>query len=87
MLIVLTLNEYNTLRFNQLQKEIPDISQKMLSATLKKLEADGLINRTVYAQIPPKVEYNLTDKGKRFIPCIKSLVDWVSEELKLEKIS
>ena len=61
---------------------IPDISTRVLSTTLKTLEADGLIDRKVYAQVPPKVEYTLTDTGKSLIPLILQLTQWAQANMK-----
>ncbi|WP_418510043.1 winged helix-turn-helix transcriptional regulator [Corallibacter sp.] len=76
ILILLILNEEAVLRFNEIHKSIGDISQKMLSVTLKSLEADGFVSRKVYPQIPPKVEYRLTALGISLIPHIDSLTKW-----------
>ncbi|TNE79953.1 MAG: transcriptional regulator [Bacteroidetes bacterium] len=81
MLVLLLLNQEEVLRFNELHKIIESISQKMLSTTLKSLEADGLIERKVYAVIPPKVEYRLTDRGQSLMPHVLSLVDWANSNL------
>ena len=62
MLILITLDANEVMRFNDLQKSIGDISQRMLSVTLRTLEADGLIGRKAYPEIPPRVEYSLTDR-------------------------
>ena len=62
-------------RFNQLQKEI-DITQATLAAQLKKLESEGLITRTVYPEVPPRVEYALTEIGKEFYPVLDSIEAW-----------
>ena len=78
MLVLLLLNDAEVLRFNELHKIIQSISQKMLSSTLKSLEADGLIAREVYPVIPPKVEYRLTERGKTLIPKLQGLVDWAA---------
>ncbi|MEH0153335.1 helix-turn-helix domain-containing protein [Limibacter armeniacum] len=75
-LILLVLDEGQTLRFNEIYKCIESISQKMLTVTLKNLEADGLIKRTVYPQVPPKVEYELTERGRSLLPIIHELVEW-----------
>ena len=64
------------LRYGELSREMSDISTKMLTQTLKELEADNLIHRKMYPQVPPKVEYSLTETGKELIPFIKYLVDW-----------
>ena len=64
------------LRFGQLRREMPAITQKMLTQQLRELEADGLVNRQVYAQVPPKVEYSLTALGRSVMPVIKALCAW-----------
>ena len=77
ILVLSILGTKNTLRFNEINKEIgTDISQKMLTVTLRTLEADGLISRTVYAQVPPKVEYEITELGKTLVPHINALENW-----------
>ncbi|WP_417884868.1 winged helix-turn-helix transcriptional regulator [Zunongwangia sp.] len=80
-LVILILGEQEILRFNELQKKIGTISQKMLTVTLKKLESDGLISRKVYPQIPPKVEYALTELGLSLLPKLTSLVQWANENM------
>src|SRR3984957_16725826 len=65
-----------TLRFGELKKQIPDITEKMLSIQLKNLEDDGLIKRKVYTQIPLKVEYSLTAFGKTLIPILNAIAKW-----------
>lgn len=81
MLILFTLENHPTIRFKELQRNIPDISQKMLTATLKALEADGLINREVFPEVPPRVEYALTEKGKSLLPLIDNLLTWTSNNM------
>lgn len=81
MLILFTLENHPTIRFKELQRNIPDISQKMLTATLKALEADGLINREVFLEVPPRVEYALTEKGKSLLPLIDNLLTWASNNM------
>lgn len=76
MIILYWLGEFGVLRHNALHRLIGKISFKMLSSTLKELEADGLVLRTVYPQMPPKVEYSLTDKGKSIIPILFELCEW-----------
>ena len=76
MIILYWLGEFGILRHNALLRLIGKISFKMLSATLKELEHDGLINRKVYPQMPPKVEYSLSEKGKSLIPILFELCDW-----------
>lgn len=82
LLIILLLNENEKLRFNQLGKMIPDISTKVLSSTLKTLEADNLVKRTVYPEVPPRVEYNLTKTGASLVPIINELTKWAIENMK-----
>ena len=82
LLVLYTLNQEPTMRFNALQKSIPDISQKMLTVTLKTLEEDGFVSRKVYAEIPPKVEYSLTDRALSLLPCINTLIAWAKENMK-----
>ncbi|MEA4825512.1 winged helix-turn-helix transcriptional regulator [Clostridium sp. JNZ J1-5] len=65
-----------TLRFSQLKRRLHGITQKMLTQQLRELEEDGLIDRTVFPQVPPKVEYNLTDYGKKIIPVLYSIYCW-----------
>ena len=62
-------------------KAIPDISQKMLTVTLRTLEQDGIVNRRAYAQIPPKVEYSLTSRGQSLLPRLNALIDWAKEQM------
>lgn len=82
LLVLLVINEENVIRFNELGRKIPDISTRVLSLTLKTLETDGLINRKIYAQVPPKVEYSLTDTGKSLIPLIMQLTEWAQQNMK-----
>lgn len=76
MLILCVLAENESTRFNEIGKAIPDISPKVLTDTLKNLESDGLISRKVYAEIPPRVEYALTDVGRSLMPHLGSLIEW-----------
>ncbi len=76
ILILSILSENGTTRFNALAKLIPDISSKVLSNTLKTLEADGLISRHLYAEIPPRVEYSLTEQGRSLMPILVQLIEW-----------
>ncbi len=64
------------LRFNELRRLLPDVTQRMLTNQLRKLESDGLIARKVYPEVPPKVEYSLTDYGKTLAPIIQALKAW-----------
>jgi len=79
MLVVLLLHDAKVMRFNEIHKTISSISQKMLSSTLKTLEADDLVQREVYPVIPPKVEYQLTARGESLVPHLQSLMHWANE--------
>lgn len=79
MVILYCLMEYEPVRFNQLQRYIGRVSDKTLSQNLKELEADQLIHRTVYPQIPPKVEYTLTPRGKSLMEVLDQLCVWGTE--------
>ncbi len=83
LLVIYTLNAHNAepIRFNALRKLIPDISQKMLTSTLKTLEADGYVNRKVYAEVPPRVEYSLTPRSETLIPIMNSLIEWAGDNM------
>ena len=83
LLVIYTLNAHNAepIRFNALRKLIPDISQKMLTSTLKTLEADGYVNRKVYAEDPPRVEYSLTPRSETLIPIMNSLIEWAGDNM------
>ena len=81
MLVLFTLEYNRCQRFKELQRNIPDISQKMLTTTLKMLEGDGLIHREVFPEVPPRVEYSLTEKGKSLLPLIDNLLSWASEHM------
>ena len=76
MTILYTLMEFGVVRFNEMKRYIGGISYKTLSATLKELEADQLVHREEYPQIPPKVEYSLTERGKSLIPILDNLCQW-----------
>lgn len=81
LLVLYTLNESKTsvMRFNELRHEMTDCSQKMLSATLKNLETMKLISRKVYPEVPPRVEYQLTDTGKSLMPFLTQLIGWAKD--------
>ncbi|BBB90524.1 MAG TPA: helix-turn-helix domain-containing protein [Methylomusa anaerophila] len=66
----------NTLRFSELRRALPHITQKMLTQQLRELEGSGLVKRFIYTQIPPKVEYSLTDAGKSLLPILATLCQW-----------
>ena len=74
-----------TKRFGELQKYIGGVSQKVLTNNLRQMEKSGLINRKVYAEVPPKVEYSLTDLGKSLKPILDSMVNWGEDYRKMQK--
>ncbi|QMW66377.1 helix-turn-helix transcriptional regulator [Mumia sp. ZJ1417] len=78
-LLVISLLEEKTMRFNELRRAIDGISQRMLTVTLRNLERDGLICRTVYAEVPPRVEYCLSPLGCTLLGTIQSLVQWTEK--------
>lgn len=78
LLVVGTLHG-RRLRFTELQRHIPGVSQRMLSLTLRQLERDGLVTRTVHAEVPPRVEYELTAMGETLIPPAVALAEWAIE--------
>ena len=76
MEIIYQLASHQLLRFNELKRNIPRITYKMLSAQLKELEQDGIVIRKEYPQVPPKVEYFLSEKGNSLIPVLKEMCKW-----------
>ena len=83
LLVIYTLKNHmdGPLRFNALRKLFPVISQKMLTSTLKTLEADGYVTRKVYAEVPPRVEYSLTPRSETLIPIIDNLIVWAIDNM------
>jgi DNA-binding HxlR family transcriptional regulator len=75
-IFILWLLRDSILRFSELKRKIPKITQKMLTQQLRELESDGLVHRKVYAQVPPKVEYSLTDLGKSFLHILRAIHKW-----------
>ena len=78
MVILFQLFARSVLRFSELERAIPKVSQKMLAQQLRELERDGLVERKVYAEVPPKVEYRLTDRGRALCPALDQLLEWLS---------
>lgn len=76
ILILATLNANGTMRFNDIHRSIGDISQRMLTLTIQTLVQDGLVNRKVYPEVPPRVEYTLSSLGEDLMPLLTSLVKW-----------
>ncbi|EGJ99799.1 MULTISPECIES: winged helix-turn-helix transcriptional regulator [Dysgonomonas] len=81
LLVLTTLSVNGTMRFSDIQKSIGDISQRMLTVTLRSLEADGLIARTIYPEVPPRVEYCLTESANGLMPHLNNLVDWAVKNM------
>lgn len=76
LLVLYTLEQKEVLRFKDLWRQIPDISQKMLTSTLRHLEDDGIISREVFTEVPPRVEYRLSERGKSLMPHLDALLTW-----------
>jgi DNA-binding HxlR family transcriptional regulator len=74
--IVLWYLRNDAKRFSELKRSIPDITEKMLSLQLRSLENDGIVGRTIYPEVPPRVEYFLTPKGKTLIPMLNAMASW-----------
>ena len=83
MVIIFHLFDRGVLRFSELERAIPGVSQKMLIQQLRDLERDGIISRTVYPQVPPRVEYDLTTWGKAMCPALDQLLEWAALRPKL----
>lgn len=81
LLVLYTLSSRDSIRYVELKDEMPDISPKMLSLTLKTLETDGYVTRTVYAEVPPRVEYRLTERAHSLLPIINQLIQWAKEHM------
>lgn len=76
LLVLYTLEQKEVLRFKDLWRQIPDISQKMLTSTLRHLEDDGIIIREVFTEVPPRVEYRLSERGNSLMPHLDALIIW-----------
>ena len=81
---ILSHLRHGTKRFHELQKLLPEISQGILTRQLRELEQDGLVHREVYKEVPPKVEYSLTETGKSFMPVLDVVCNWGKEYLKFK---
>jgi DNA-binding HxlR family transcriptional regulator len=79
--VIHVLGDAGTLRFNELRSEVDGISQRMLTVTLRGLERDGLVSRTIYPQVPPRVEYSLTRLGATLRQLVRGLVEWSGAHL------
>jgi DNA-binding HxlR family transcriptional regulator len=79
MIIIFHMFARGTLRFSELERAIPSVSQKMLIQQLRDLERDGIVRRTVYPQVPPRVEYDLTEWGQAMCPALDALLEWAAQ--------
>lgn len=80
VLIALSHADDDRLRFSEIMREVDGISQRMLTSTLRHLERDGILTRHVFPEVPPRVEYELTDRGRDLLVPVKELVTWISDE-------
>ncbi len=82
LVVIYTLSKAEgPIRFNALQRENPDISQKVLTSTLRTLAQDGLVSRTVYPEVPPRVEYELTARAMSLLPHVNALIAWAKDNM------
>lgn len=86
-ILILWYLSYKTLRFNEIKQKLPDVTQKMLTQQLRSLEEDNLIYRNVYPVVPPKVEYGLTELGKKIIPILEMMHSFGAEYLELQNVN
>lgn len=85
LLVLYNLHTGGRLRFSEIHRRMTDISQKMLASTLRRLEQDGLLSRTVYPEVPPRVEYALTPRGESLMPHLVSLIGWALENFDADR--
>lgn len=81
VIYILGLSGKESMRFKELKQHMPDISQRMLAMTLRTLEEDGYVTRTVFTEIPPRVEYALTERAKSLQPILGSLLQWAADNM------
>lgn len=82
LLLMHTLHQHEVpMRFSALQRALPDITQKVLTTTLRRLEADGFVQRTVYPEVPPRVEYQLTDRACSFLQACQPMIQWAIDHM------
>lgn len=79
LVVLVKISEDGPVRFNELYRNIPSVSEKVLSQVLKQLTADGIIRRELFPDVPPRVEYSLTDLGRTLLPHVEALMDWGRE--------
>lgn len=85
LIILFHLFDGKVQRYSDLEKLIPDISQKMLAQQLRRLETDGIVHRKVYPEVPPKVEYRLTEWGQALCPALDALLSWADQKESFDK--
>ena len=81
LLVLYSLQHREPVRFKELQRQIPDISQKSLTQTLRTLEVDGFVTREVFPEVPPHVEYSLTPRALSFLPLVENIIKWAMENM------
>ena len=81
LLVLYNLQHREPVRFKELQRQIPDISQKSLTQTLRTLEEDGFVSREVFPEVPPRVEYSLTARAHSFLPLVENMINWAKENM------
>ena len=79
LVVLMTISENEPVRFNELYRTIPSVSEKVLSQVLKQLTTDGILDRQLYPDVPPRVEYSITDLGRTLLPHVQALIDWGRE--------
>lgn len=79
LVVLVKISESEPVRFNELYRTIPSVSEKVLSQVLKQLTTDGIIDRQLYPDVPPRVEYSITDLGRTLLPHVQALIDWGRE--------
>lgn len=79
LVVLMTISESGPVRFNELYRTIPSVSEKVLSQVLRQLTTDGIIDRQLYPDVPPRVEYSITDLGRTLLPHVQALIDWGRE--------
>ena len=81
LLVMYSLQHREPVRFKELQRQIPDISQKSLTQTLRTLEVDGFVTREVFPEVPPRVVYSLTPRALSFLPLVENIIKWAMENM------
>ena len=81
LLVLYTLQHMEPVRFKELQRQIPDISQKSLTQTLRTLEEDGFVTREVFPEVPPRVEYSITPRALSFFSLVENMINWAKENM------